>query len=258
MDEESPIVLGIDIGGTGIKGAPVDTEQGSLRAERFRVLTPQPATPDAVADCVLEIVNHFRWEGRIGLTYPGVVKQGLTMTAANVDESWIGFDAKGLFEMKTHCKTTLINDADAAGMAEMEFGAGKGVQGVVFIATFGTGIGTALFVDGVLFPNTELGHLEIRGKDAERRASDRVRLEKDLSWQDWARRVDEYLNCIEALLWPDLIIIGGGASKNAAKFVPHLTTRAPVVPAQLLNEAGIIGAALTAVPTAKHRLYHQP
>src|SRR5579859_414038 len=238
-------ILGIDIGGSGIKGAPVHPEGGHLLAERYRVLTPSPSTPGDVADCIVEIAKHFEWDGRIGCGYPGVIKKGVTMTAANLDPSWIGINAKSLIEKKTRCKTTLVNDADAAGIAEMEFGAGRGVKGFVLMVTLGTGIGTALFINRQLVPNTELGHIEVRGKDAELRASDRVRLEKELSWKAWAKRVDEYLTVIEKLLWPDLIIIGGGVSKNAAKFIPHLSVHAPVVPAQLLNEAGIVGAALS-------------
>ena len=180
-------ILGIDIGGTGIKGAPVHSEGGHLLAERYRVLTPVPPTPHDITDCILEIVKHFKWDGRIGCGYPGVIKRGVTMTAANLDPSWIGVNAKSMIEKRTRCKTTLINDADAAGIAEMEFGAGKDNKGVVFVATFGTGIGSALFVDGILVPNTELGHLRMGGKDAERRASDRIRLEKELSWKAWAR-----------------------------------------------------------------------
>lgn len=237
-------ILGIDIGGTGIKGAPIDTDEGKLMAERFRVLTPQPATLEAVADCVAEVVHHFNWEDRAGCGFPAVIKQGVAMTAANIDPSWIGSDAKTIFEQKARCKMTVINDADAAGLAEMRFGAGRGHTGVVLVITLGTGIGTALFVNGQLVPNTELGHIEIRGKDAERRASDRARMKKDLSWQEWGKRVDEYLDTIERLLWPDLIIIGGGASKNHAKFIPQLSVQAQVVPAQMLNEAGIVGAAL--------------
>jgi polyphosphate glucokinase len=237
-------VLGIDIGGTGVKGAPVDIEQGTLLAERFRVLTPHPATPDAVAGCVVEVVKHFNWTERIGAGVPSVVKKGVLYTAANIDQSWIGTDGQMLFEERSGCKTTLVNDADAAGLAEMRFGAGKGQTGVVLMVTLGTGIGTALFVGGTLLPNTELGHIEVRGKEAEKRASDRVRLAKDLSWKDWGKRVDEYLLTMERLFWPDLIIVGGGASKNHAKFIPYLTTQSQVVPAQMLNEAGIIGAAL--------------
>lgn len=238
-------VLGVDIGGTGIKGAPVDTERGKVLADHFRVLTPHPATPEAVSECVVEVVKHFDWKDRIGCTFPGVIKKGATMTAANMDEAWIGADAKSMFEQYTQCKTTLINDADAAGLAEMQFGAGRGNMGLVMMVTLGTGIGTALFIKGILVPNTELGHLIVDGKDAERRASDAVRIAKDLSWKDWAKRVDHYLDYIEKLLWPDLIIIGGGASKHAERFIPHLTVNAEVVPAQLLNEAGIVGAALS-------------
>lgn len=245
-------ILGIDIGGTGIKGAPVDTEHGKLLAERFRVLTPHPATPEAVADCVTEVVRHFNWTDRIGCGFPAVVKQGKMMTAANVDKSWIGFDGKTLFERKTQCKTTITNDADAAGLAELHFGAGKGHHGLVLMVTLGTGIGTALFINGHLVPNTELGHIEIRGKDAELRASERVRIDKDLSWKQWGKRVDEYLDTLERLLWPDLIIIGGGASKNFAKFIPRLSVNAQVVPAQMLNDAGIVGAALAAIPRRKN------
>lgn len=239
-------VLGIDIGGTGIKGAPVDTAQGKLLDERFRVLTPQPATPQAVADSVAEVAHHFQWDGPIGCGMPSVVKKGVVFTAANIDHEWIGTDAKALFESKTRCKTTVINDADAAGMAEMQFGAGKGNMGVVLMITLGTGIGAALFLKGQLIPNTELGHLIVRGKDAEMRSSDRARIDHDWSWKKWGKHVDEYLDYLERLLWPDLIIIGGGASKNSAKFFSYLTVQAQVVPAQMLNEAGIVGAALAA------------
>lgn len=238
------IVLGVDVGGTGIKGAPVDTKQGKLIGERFRVLTPHPALPDAVADCIVELVKKFEWKDRIGCGFPAVIRQGVALTAANVDQSWIGTDAKSLIEAKTRCKTTVINDADAAGLAEMHFGAGRGQTGVVLMLTLGTGIGTALFVDNKLVPNTELGHLVIRGKDAERRTSDGVRIEKDLSWGRWSKRLNEYLTYLEHLIWPDLIIIGGGASKHYARFAPHLTIHAQVVPAQLLNDAGIVGAAM--------------
>ena len=245
-------ILGIDIGGTGIKGAPVDTDQGKILDERFRVLTPQPSTPEMVAECMAEVAQHFHWEGRIGCGVPAVVKKGVAYTAANIDPSWIGADIQTLFEKESRCKVTMINDADAAGLAEMRFGAGAGNTGVVLMVTLGTGIGTALFTNGQLLPNTELGHLEIRGKDAELRASERVRLQKELSWKQWARRVDEYLNAIERLLWPDLIIIGGGASKHYAKFVPYLTVQAQIVSARMLNEAGIVGGALAAL---SHTLY---
>jgi polyphosphate glucokinase len=239
-------ILGIDIGGSGVKGAPVDTETGLLLAERHRVDTPQPSTPDAVGDAVREVAAYFEWKGRIGCTFPAVIKNGVAYSAANVDEAWIGTDGQKLFKRKTRCPVTLLNDADAAGMAEMTFGAGRRKQGVVIVLTFGTGIGSALFVDGRLVPNTELGHLEMRGKDAELRASDRARQKKNLSWTKWAKRVDEYLTMLERLFSPDLFIIGGGVSKKARAFLPHLNVRARIVPAKLLNDAGIVGAALAA------------
>jgi polyphosphate glucokinase len=237
-------VLGIDIGGTGIKGAPVDLETGALLAERLRLITPNPSTPKACAGCIKEIIQHFNWQDRVGCGYPGVVKRGVTLTAANVDAGWVNLDAKSLIEHITQCKTNIINDADAAGMAEVSYGAGRNVKGVVLMITLGTGIGTALFVDGKLLPNAELGHLVIRGRDAETRASERARIRKGLSWKEWAKRLDEYLEYVERLIWPDLIILGGGASKNHERFVPFLNVHAPIVPAQMLNEAGIVGAAL--------------
>jgi len=239
-------ILGIDIGGTGIKGAPVDIETGTLTAERHRLPTPQPAAPDAVADTVAEVVKHFKWKGPIGCTFPAIVKNGVAHSAANVDPAWIGTDGQKLLKKKTKCPVVFLNDADAAGIAEMQLGAGQGVPGVVIVITLGTGIGSALFVDGKLVPNTELGHIEVRGKDAELRASERVRVKKGLNWKKWAARVDEYLGRLEALFSPDLFIIGGGASKKHDKFLPRLTVRAQVVPAQLLNDAGIVGAALAA------------
>ncbi len=239
-------ILGIDIGGTGIKGAPVDTERGALLAERYRIPTPQPARPDAVSDVVAEVAKYFEWSGPVGCTFPAVIKNGVAYSAANVDKTWIGADAEMLLQRKTGCRLLLLNDADAAGIAEMRFGAGKGHMGVVIMVTLGTGIGSALFFEGRLLPNAELGHIEIRGKDAERRASDHAREVKDLSWDKWAKYVDEYLDRLEALFSPDLFIIGGGVSKKHEKFVPMLNTRAQIVTAQLLNEAGIVGAALAA------------
>jgi polyphosphate glucokinase len=239
-------ILGIDIGGSGIKGASVDIATGALTAERYRLPTPQPARPDAVAATVAEVVRHFAWKGPIGCALPAVVKDGVAYSAANIDHSWIGVDGQQLFKKKTKRRTYLLNDADAAGIAEMAFGAGNGQGGVVLTVTFGTGIGSALFLDGRLVPNTELGHLEVRGKDAERRASDRIRQQKDLSWKKWAVRVDEYLGRLEALFSPDLFIIGGGVSKRHEQFLPLLNRHTPVVPAQLLNDAGIVGAALAA------------
>jgi polyphosphate glucokinase len=240
-------VLGIDIGGSGIKAAPVDTDQGQLLAERVKLETPHPAMPDAVAKTVAQLVEAFSWSGPAGVTFPGVVVDGVTHTAANLDPAWVGLDTRALFNQATGLTTTLINDADAAGLAEMSFGAGAGQQGTVLMLTFGTGIGSALFRQGVLVPNTEFGHIEIRGKDAEHRASERAKEEHDLSWEKWAERVDEYLEHMERLTAPDLIIIGGGISRKSDKFL-HLLTglRATVVPATLHNDAGIVGAALAA------------
>ncbi|MDZ4769626.1 MAG: ROK family protein [Chloroflexota bacterium] len=240
-------VLGIDIGGTGIKAAPVDTEKGVLLAERYRVDTPQPASVAAVTPVIEAIVHHFEWQGEVGCGYPGVIKRGTVFTAANVDPSWVGLDASHFFEQVTGCPFYMVNDADAAGLAEMHFGAGIDQRGVVLVLTIGTGIGSALFVEGRLVPNLEFGHLMIRGKDAEHRASNRARVERQLTWKKWARRVNEYLLHMENLFWPDLIIIGGGISKSFVKFAPHLTTRAPVVAARMYNDSGIIGAAMTSV-----------
>ena len=239
-------VLGVDIGGSGIKGAPVDIDSGSLMADRLRIPTPRPSRPKKVADVVAELVCHFNWSGAVGCTFPGVIKHGVVETAANVHKSWIGSDDRAVFEERTGCLVTVLNDADAAGLAEMRFGAGRQQEGLVMMVTLGTGIGTALFMDGRLVPNSELGHLIIRGKDAEDRASDRARTEKGWSWKKWAKRLDEYLLYVEALLNPDLFILGGGVSKKHERFLGYLNTRAPVVPAEMRNEAGIVGAALAA------------
>ncbi|MCK6470481.1 MAG: ROK family protein [Planctomycetes bacterium] len=239
-------VLGIDIGGTGIKGAPVDVATGRLTAPRYRLLTPRPAKPKPVAEVVAEVAAHFCWRGPLGITLPSVVKDGVVMTAANIDRSWIGTDARALFAETAGLRATVLNDADAAGIAEMTFGAGKGRRGVVVLLTLGTGIGSAVFLDGKLLPNTEIGHLEVKGKDAEERASDRARREKKWKWKEWSKHVEDYLEHVEALLWPDLFIIGGGVSKKHEKFLPRIRTRTPVVPAKTLNEAGIVGAALAA------------
>jgi len=240
--------LGIDIGGTGIKGAPVNVETGELVAERFRIDTPHPALPNAVADVVEQIADHFKYRGPAGVTFPAVVKKGVIYTAANVDESWIGTNAGDLFTQHIGGPVAVVNDADAAGIAEMRFGAGKDRKGVIIMVTLGTGIGSAVFLDGKLLPNTEFGHLRIRGKDAEKRASEKVHEDKKLSWKQWAKRVSEFLAEMEKLFSPDLFIIGGGVSKKAEKFLPLLTTKTEViiVPAQMQNEAGIIGAAYLA------------
>jgi polyphosphate glucokinase len=240
-------VLGIDIGGTGVKAAPVDTVTGQLLADRQKLATPQPATPGAVTEVVAELVKSFGWTGKAGITFPGVVLGGTIRTAANLDHSWIGVQGTDTFGKATGLDVTVLNDADAAGVAEMRFGAGKGEVGVVLMLTLGTGIGSALFIDGILVPNTEFGHIEIHGKDAEKRASEHAREEGDLSWGKWAGRVDKYLEHMEALLSPSLIIIGGGVSKKSDKFLPLLTgIQSRVVPAGMLNDAGIVGAALAA------------
>ncbi len=239
-------LFGIDIGGSGIKGAPVDLARGELVAERYRIPTPQPSIPDAVGDVVAEIVSHFGWQGSIGCTFPAVVKNGVTYSAANVDDAWIRFNAKVLLEKKIGQPVVVINDADAAGIAEMEYGAGREQMGTVIMLTFGTGIGSAVFVDGKLVPNTEFGHIDIRGKDAEDRASDRIRQKKELDWKQWAKRINELLAHLDTLFSPDMYIVGGGISKKHKKFLRYLRTEAKVVPAQLLNNAGIVGAALAA------------
>ena len=223
-----------------------------LVGEGCRIPTPQPSAPEPVAQAVAEIAKHFAWEGRIGCTFPAVVKNGVTYTAANVDKAWIGADTRKLFQDKTGNPVSVLNDADAAGLAEMKFGVGKDRMGVVMMLTFGTGIGSAVFLDGRLLPNTELGHLEIRCKEAEQRASDRIREEKSLSWKQWAKRVNEVLGRLEALFSPDLFIFGGGVSKHHDRYLHRLHTRAPVVPAQLLNDAGIVGAALAAASDSQH------
>lgn len=246
-------VLGIDIGGSGIKGAPVDVLTGELMAARHRIATPEPSTPGAVAEELGQMVQHFDWRGPIGCTFPAIVRHGVILTAANVDASWIGVDAVALFEKATSCPVRVLNDADAAGMAEMTVGAGKHHTGVVIMLTFGTGIGSAIFVDGHLLPNTEFGHLVIGGVEAEHLASARVRDEEGLSWKKWSERVNIVLAQIEFFFSPDLFIIGGGVSKKHHKFMHLLETRAEIVPAQLLNDAGIIGAAMAAkelAPTA--------
>jgi polyphosphate glucokinase len=239
-------ILGIDIGGTGIKGAPVETETGKLLAPRFRIPTPSPSKPKAVAGVVEKIARHFDWHAPIGCGFPGVMRNGVTLTAANIHRSWIEMNVADLFTLQTNCPVRVINDADAAGLAEMTFGAGKGRGGTVLVLTLGTGIGSSLFTGGHLLPNTEFGHLQIRGKDAEHRASEAVRKLEDLSWKEWAKRLDEYLDAMEALIWPDLIIMGGGACKYFERFANRLTVRAEVVPALLGNDAGMVGAALAA------------
>jgi len=243
--------FGIDIGGSGIKGATVDLVRGELLVERLRLETPHPATPPAVAKTVGKVVDHFGWTGEVGVTFPAVIKNGVAHTAANVDKSWIGTDVSAV--LRTAGPVTVLNDADAAGVAEVRYGAGREVGGVVIVVTLGTGIGSALFVDGRLVPNTEFGHLEIDGHDAETRAADSAREREDLTWEKWAHRVQKYLRHLEALIWPDLIVVGGGVSKKSAKWLPYVDVRSPVRPAELLNNAGIVGAALLAAETSTSR-----
>jgi len=245
--------VGVDIGGSGIKGAPVDLSVGQFTAERLREPTPQPSTPDAVAQVVRSITESILaglpgdTAGLpLGVTFPAVIQHGVARTAANVDDAWIGTDVASLLASATGHPVHVVNDADAAGVAEARFGAAKDVPGVVLVATLGTGIGTVLLNDGVLVPNTELGHLELDGHDAETRASDAARERDDLSFKDWAKRLQRYFGALEDLFWPDLIVIGGGVSKKHDKFLPLLDLRTPVVPAQLLNSAGIVGAAVLA------------
>jgi polyphosphate glucokinase len=239
-------ILGIDIGGSGVKGAPVDTTRGELLAERYRVPTPQPSDVAAVAEAVAEVAGSFDGYDRVGITFPGVVVDGVTRTAANVDKSWLDAPAAQVFSDRLGKPVSVLNDADAAGVAEVAFGAGKDQRGLIMMLTFGTGIGSALFLDGTLIPNTEFGHLELDGHDAETRAADRIREENDLSWEKWAGRVQDYLRHVEMLLSPRLFIIGGGVSKKSDRFFPLIDIRTPMVPATLLNNAGIIGAAVTA------------
>jgi polyphosphate glucokinase len=241
-------VFGIDIGGSGIKGAPVDTESGEFVKERVRIKTPQPATPEAIVSTAVEVVREADWQGPVGCGFPAVVKDGVVRTAANVDQAAIGFDLRGALQGELDSPVSVVNDADAAGLAEMRWGAGREQDGVVLMLTLGTGIGTSLFVGGRLVPNTELGHIEVRGKDAEHRAADSARKRDDLNWKEYAERLDEYLHTIEDLLWPDLIVVGGGISKKSEKYFPHLTTRTKVVRAEMQNNAGIAGAALAGLP----------
>ncbi|WP_430784297.1 polyphosphate--glucose phosphotransferase [Actinoplanes sp. G11-F43] len=244
-------ILGIDIGGSGVKGAPVDQVRGELLGERFRVPTPQPADVTSVVEAVAEVAARFDGFGSVGVTFPGVVVDGVTRSAANVDKSWLDAPAARLFTERLGKPVTVLNDADAAGVAEVTFGGGRDQSGLIMMLTFGTGIGSALFLDGVLIPNTEFGHLELDGADAELLAADRVRESEDLSWEQWAARVERYLRHVEMLLAPRLFIIGGGVSKKSEKFFPLLDIKTPIVPATLLNNAGIIGAAIAAAQAAE-------
>jgi polyphosphate glucokinase len=241
-----PLPLGIDVGGSGVKGAPVDLATGEFAAPRLRIDTPMPSTPKAVAKVVAAIAEHFAGQtgdGPVGVTVPGIVANGVVRSAANIDDKWLGTDADALFSDAIGRPVHAVNDADAAGLAEVKYGAAKDRRGLVLVTTLGTGIGTALIYDGVLVPNSEFGHLEIDGHDAESRAAARVREESDLTWPQWGKRLTRYYEVLEFLLSPDLFVVGGGVSKRADKFLPHVKIRTPIVPAQLLNTAGIVGAA---------------
>ena len=235
--------LGIDIGGTGIKGAIVDVDSGNLCSERVRLPTPQPSTPAEVTAVVVQLLQQLSWDGPVGCGFPSIVRRGVVQLASNVSEEWIGVNVPERFAQATGCPVSVVNDADAAGLAEIRFGAGRERRGVVLVVTLGTGIGSALFVDGLLVPNTEFGHLEIDGRNAERWAAGVVREREGLSWKKWAKRVDRVLQRMQLHLSPDLIILGGGVSKKHQKFLKHLTVETEVIPAQLRNQAGIVGAA---------------
>ena len=249
----SPLAVGVDVGGSGIKAAVVDVASGTLVSTRLRVPTPQPSAPMAVVPSIVRIVKRALKDAAveptgipIGVTMPSVVIDGITKSAANIDEGWVDYDLAGHLKSPLPGPVVVLNDADAAGLAEMRFGAGAGQRGVVFVLTLGTGLGSGMFNDGVLVPNTELGHMEIRGRDAEKRSAAAARVRRGLSWKAWAADLDEHLHAIDKLFWPNLIILGGGVSKNADKFIPRLTVRPPVVPASLRNDAGIVGAAMAA------------
>lgn len=253
-------VLGIDIGGSGIKGAPVDLETGQFAAERLRIATPQPATPEACAQVVGQIVKHFdaqlSSDSAIGVALPAPIRHGEIPFMANLDQSWVGVNVNELFSQQLAHATSFVNDADAAGLAEVRYGAAKDVKGVVIVTTLGTGIGTAIINDGELLPNTELGHLEIDGYDAESRASSAVKAEKKLTFKAWSKRLQRYYSTLEKLFWPDLFIVGGGVSKQHEKFLPLLDLKTPIKPAALLNQAGITGAAVVAAEAAEQRSGH--
>ncbi|CAN5705784.1 ROK family protein [soil metagenome] len=241
---------GLDIGGSGIKGAPINLASGELTGDRVKIDTPRPATPEAIVETATKVVSRSGWDGPVGCGFPAVIKDGVAQTAANIEKDAIGFDFRQSLEKELGGPVSLVNDADAAGLAEMRWGAGREVEGVVLMLTLGTGIGTALFVAGQLVPNTELGHIELNGGDAEHYAAESARKRDDLKWKEYAGRLDEYVNAIEDLLWPDLIVVGGGISKKSEKFLPRLTARTKIVPAEMFNQAGIAGAALAGTPEA--------
>ena len=243
---EPSLAFGIDIGGSGMKAAPVDLNTGTLTADRYKILTPKPATPEAMARVVGQLVEHFEWKGKVGVAFPAVVRNGIARTAANIDKAWIGTDIDAVFTEASGRPVHVINDADAAGLAEMRYGEGREREGVVIMLTFGTGIGSGLFLDGKLVPNTELGHLLLDGKEAEHRAAAVIRDREHLSWKEWGERVDRYLEHVEFLFSPDLFVIGGGVSRKADKWLHYVDIDTEIVVASLENEAGIVGAALIA------------
>jgi polyphosphate glucokinase len=246
VDEAASIGFGVDIGGSGIKGARVDLHTGELASERVKIATPQPSTPEAVVDVIQQLLAQAEWRGPFGCTFPGIVRHGVLHSAANLDKSWIGVHLEELLDEHTGLQAAVLNDADAAGMAEARFGAARGRDGVVILTTLGTGIGSAVFVDGHLLPNTELGHLVWRGASAEKYAAASVREKKKLTWEVWAGRLQEYYSHLEFLFSPDLLIVGGGVSRKSEKFLPLLDLEAEIIPAQLQNQAGIVGAAVHA------------
>jgi polyphosphate glucokinase len=245
VTESTNTGFGVDVGGSGIKGGIVDLDTGELVGERFKLATPQPATPAAVATTVAAVVREFGWTGKLGVTYPGVVTNGIVRTAANVDKDWIGTNAAEVISAELGGQeVTVLNDADAAGLAEERYGAGKDNTGLIVLLTFGTGIGSAVIHNGVLLPNTEFGHLEVGGKEAEHRAASSVKERKEWNYQRWTEEVTKVLVAVENAIWPDLFIAGGGISRKADRWIPMLKNRVPVVPAALLNSAGIVGAAM--------------
>jgi polyphosphate glucokinase len=257
-ENPSDHVLGIDIGGTGIKGAIVDLATGELVTERERVDTPADATPESIGRAVGEVASRFEYSGTTGVTYPGVIENGIAMTAANLDQGWIGTSLVDTIGKHIPGDEVFVNDADAAGLAEVRYGAGSGHEGLVVLVTWGTGIGTALIYDGQLIPNSELGHIEVDGHEAEKKAAVSVMKREKLSWVEWAARASRYLQTLERLVWPELFIFGGGISKKPDTWAPLLECRTPFVIAKLYNNAGIVGAALVAHESLTTGYPHQP
>ena len=260
MSDATGLALGIDIGGSGIKGAPVDLVTGRLATDRLRIDTPQPSTPEAVVDVISTIVDTFADQigpgGAIGVTIPGVVMHGVVQTAANIDPAWKGCPMEEILEQRLQRDIVVVNDADAAGVGELHYGAAKGHKGLVIMTTLGTGIGSAVIHDGVLVPNSEYGHLELDGHDAESRAAASIKKREGLSWEEYAKRLSRYYQHLEFITWPDLFVIGGGVSKKPEKFLPLIECRTPLLAATLANEAGIIGAAKLATDAQQVRGRH--